>query len=174
MLLRRTIPRMLINQNWIYIILFCFLWSAGLLFGRYITHEANVSFPALIRSVCCTQTSLIGLLAVILIPLLISVVVCRYVGVMWIFPVIFLKAMGFGFCSYAICLSFGDAGWLVRCLLMFTDCISVPLLLWFWIRRLFMKNNAILQDMILVLALLVVTACVDYMFVSPFLFLLIN
>ena len=174
MLFSRAIMKIRINHNWIYIILFSLLWSVGLVAGRYLSQKAFLVFPTVFRSACSESTSLIGLIAVVFIPLFTSLLVCRYISVMLIFPIVFLKAVGFGFCSYAICLSFGDAGWLVRYLLMFTDCVSIPLLLWFWVRRLLMRNNAIMQDFTLALFLLILTAYIDHLYVSPFLALLIN
>lgn len=174
LLFRRNNLKLRMNPKWIYIILLSLLWSFGMLLGRYLASTVAERSSTLVLLACIKRNSPIGLLAVIIVPFFISAVICKYFNALWIYPVAFIKAIGFGFCGYAVCLSFGDAGWLIRQLLMFTDCVSVLLLLWFWVRCITKNKRTVKLDLVVSFPILVAVSCFDYMVISSYLASLIN
>ena len=143
--------------------LFCLVWSLGVFSGLYIISVTPISVLSLFRLFFSSSATLIGLFFAQLIPLLITCVACWLSKSLLIYPVAFIKAFTYSFCSMGIALIFGDAGWLVRLLILFPDFCTVCVLIWFWIRRLTNSEVSFGNDLIVSL-LAIFIICIIYFF----------
>lgn len=143
-------------------------WLTGLLAGLYFTSSTTAYSTSLMRSVCQDRLSIVGLFLVLTFPLLISAVLLRFFKPVWILPLVISKAFTYSFCLNAIMLAFGDAGWLTRWLLLFSDSCIVVLLLWFWLRNSSGTSIDCKSDLVLCSILSALIIAVDYYIVSPF------
>ena len=139
-------------------------WILGIFIGFYAANGTNhfvIELPQHSRT-------LFGLLFVILLPFLFSVLSMRYLTPLLFIPLAFADAFIFAYCSYCIQFSFGNAGWLFRWLLMFSDsCMSVTLLL-FWVRNIDQTYHS-RKDLGIFFIISCLIGFIDYFAVSPFL-----
>lgn len=151
-----------------------FFWIVGLLCGVFFASAVkDFVFPQM-RSFAYVRVSIAGLVAVLAFPLAISAVAVYLNVPVFLFPICFFKAFSFGCCLYSISVAFGDAGWLVRLLLLFSDsCMIVPLL-WFWCRHQTGKRASIKRDLAVCTSFAALIGVTDYYLVSPYLVELMN
>ena len=147
-------------------ILFCLFYFLGLIAGALYIYR--YPFYSLMRLSVYSQMSIVVGVVVTALPFIVYYIIFRCLSFYWILPVAFLRAFAFMYCFGGTTLAYADAGWLMRCLLMFSDCLSVPLLLWFAVRGL-LRGFAI-SERCLGICLLCICAikCVDSYVVSPF------
>ena len=148
-------------------------WLTGLLFGLLFAPYAGEIYVSLMRSAPLCSVSIVGLIAVVLVPFLLSAfaVHCKKAGLLLF--LCFCKAFMHALCAGGISLAFGNADWLVRFLLLFSDCCTLPLFCWFCFRCLCYGEQYLRQDFLFCLAVLIAVCGFDYMVVSPFLVVLI-
>lgn len=113
--------------------------------------------------------SIASLLMITLFPFLISAFAVSFSMAWVLFPVCFCKAFAFSFVSMGVAQAFGYAGWLVRLLLLFSDCAGMPVLYGFWLRHLPGGRPADAWETVFLLAAFLLLGSVDYHIVSPFL-----
>lgn len=89
-------------------------------------------------------------------------------------PLCFIKGFLFSFVSAGIFRQFGSAGWLFRYLLLFSDCITLPLLYLFWIRNLSYFKPVRGCEAIFIATFVFLVWSVDYRVISPVLACLID
>ena len=147
-------------------------WILGLLASVYLLFKT--SFTSLMCSVLFTRISIIGLFVSLVLPLLLSYILLRCLHFYCILPFVFFKAFSF-MCSYgSVMIAFGNAGWLVSGMLLFSDSFLVVLLLQLWLHT---ASGQLYSPLIFarsyVLALLVI-GCFDYFAVSPYVSILLN
>lgn len=143
--------------------IFCSIWSLGVISGVYIFCTTPLTALSLIRSSVIMPISFIGLIFAQTIPLLITYLACLLSKPLLIYPVAFMKAFSYGLCTFGIAVTFGDAGWLVRLLILFPDFCIVCVLIWFWIRRLTNSEVSFGNDLIVSL-LAIFIICIIYFF----------
>ena len=159
------------NQNhWI----LAFFWIAGLVTGILCAYAAGPSFLTMMRGTLFGPVSIVSLLYTALLPFLLSAAAVSLSAEFLIFPVVFLKGLSFTFVSMGTVFAFGCSGWLIRILISFADLLSVPLLLWFWLRSVSKIRRSVTTEAIFMTAILLLIASIDYRVVSPFLADLIN
>ena len=147
--------------------LLAFIWTLGLVCG--LCAIVVGFYDDAFRSAAARAPSFFSIMSVLLLPILCSILIA-YIGQLWlIYPLAFIKAVGFAYVGWGILLSFGSAGWLVRLLLLFSDCVSVPLLLWFWNKVLTEKFEALLPSSVAAVLTAIGIGMIDYGVVSPFL-----
>lgn len=156
----------LLQRNLRLILFVVFL--SGLLLGGLLSRLAGSSLLVLVFAAGEDTASVLGLAAVLLVPLLISFFVFYYNVPVLVFPIAFIKAVIFGFCSCCIMFTYGDSGWLVRSLLLFSDSMMLVVLCWYWIRQLGNGRLRLKQNTLLCSYLAVLIGMVDYMYISPF------
>ena len=147
---------------------FCIAYLLGLIAGAlYITHYP---FVALMRLLVYPQMSIMIGVAVSALPFVILYILCRCSAFWLIFHVAFFKAFIFMYCYGSVTLAFADAGWLVRYLLLFSDCLSVPILLWYAAGKLLGRKGSRDPDQRLLICIICILAirCIDSYVVSPF------
>ena len=147
-------------------ILFCIAFMLGLLAG--VLFITQYPFYSLMRLLSYPQMSIVVGFFVSATPFLVFYIVVRCSVNFLIMPLAFLKALCFMYCFGGISFVYTDAGWLVRFLLLFTDCFSVPLLIWY-VGRILRKNQKSLnRGTGFCLVVLLVIRWIDYSVISPF------
>ena len=144
-----------------------FCWIFGLIFGVLIARNVSIEALPLVDSL---QNHVPGsLLTVMLFPVAVSVLV-MYMDQSWLIPLIaFLKSFSFAYVSWILMQSFGTARWLMQFLMMFSDCLSLPLLWWFWHRLLKSARSSLFQLSILMVLATLAIGMLDIRFISPIL-----
>lgn len=158
----------LVNQNPFYrSISVIIVWLTGLFFGFFAASRAAGIIPLMLCPIPTDQAPIIGMLLLITAPFTISAFLERYCTHLLILTIIFLKAVFYSFCLSALMIAFHDAGWLAKCLLMFSSSCSAVLLLLFWLEsaRNCCVNKSHLLLHIIISAFLVI---IDYYVISPF------
>ena len=147
--------------------LLAFSWIIGFCFGLSAILVGGCN--AVLYQAVDLKPSFFSIISVLLLPMLISLLAV-FAGQRWlIFPLAFLKALSFAYVGWSVVVTFGSAGWLVRLLLMFSDCASVPLLWWFWKRVLSSEFHAIFPAAVAVTVTLLGIGIIDFGVIAPFL-----
>lgn len=155
-----------LQRKWRRIVL-AFLYCAGLLIGAMLAVQASDCFLTWMRSVEIIRMSIVGLLTVTTLPFLISALAVLISQSWLLFPICFLKALSFGFCSGGVWFVFGSAGWLGCGLLLFTDLCALPVLFCYWLRHIEGTKTA-LSEAALYMSLLFLAGSLDHCLISPF------
>lgn len=157
-----------------HVILLAFLWISGLLCGMFFISAAGDLFSSLMYAAAFCRVSIVGLAAVLLFPLIVSAVAVYMAVPAFVLPICFLKAFCYGCVLFVSSAAFGNAGWLMRILLLFSDsCMMVPLH-WFWCRHLSGRRDSLKRDLTVCVVLAAFIGSVDYFLVSPYLVELMN
>lgn len=144
-----------------------FSWTSGLAIGLC-AMAADPFGPAFYQAVSISP-SFFSIISILLLPIALSMAAV-FAGHRWLlFPLAFLKALTFAYVGWSVLSTFGSAGWLIRLLLMFSDCASVPLLLWYWSKALDSEFDALIPTTVSALLTVLGIGIVDYGVISPFL-----
>lgn len=149
--------------------LLAFSWCLGMLLGMLAaTAASDTLIPMMRRAVYC-PVSIPGLLAATVLPFLFSAYAVS-LSEPWLLLIISaLKAFSFAFCACGVSLAFGQSGWLVRFLFLFSDCCLIPVLFLYWIRHISGKGNGKRWELPVCIGAALLIGCIDYCFVAPFL-----
>lgn len=158
------------SSRWI----LAFCWTSGLVFGIFFFLAAGDSIILLMRRIPLGTVSIVSLLGITTFPFLLSFFVVSISKPIMILPISFLKAFTFSFVSLGILHGFGLYGWLLRYLLLFTDCASVPLLYLLWQRNLADGNLFLGWKNSLYFLSACLIGSLDYCIISPYLVCLIE
>lgn len=151
-----------------------FLLCCGYLLGAFLTTVSGDYVSSMMRTAVTSRVSIVCLLPVILFPFLITAFAV-YIGQFWILaPIAFCKAFSFGYLSSCILCSFGNSGWLIQLLFLFSDGVSLPILCWFWIRLLDSRGAKMNHSFAIVSVLIFLIVIFDCQFISPFLVSLLS
>lgn len=150
-----------------------FFWTLGLMLGILCSGVAGDTLTPLMRTAVSRCVSFSGLLTAVLLPFLLSML-ALYLHKPWLFvPIAFLKAFLFSYTGFGVMVAFDSAGWLVRLLLMFSDCCTMPILFWFWAAQI----NGCRKCLLSIATPILLAAAIgsfDFYVVSPFLATLIS
>lgn len=150
-------------------IILAFALLTGFTLGAYTATLAEPSSFSLMRTASESCVSIVCLLPALLLPFLFSAFAV-YISQYWLLiPIAFTKAFFFSYLSAASLLLFRGSGWLVQLLLMFTDCLSMPVLCWFWLRTCTVSRESVLRSFVSAALVVIGIICLDYQFISPFL-----
>ena len=142
-------------------------WLTGLLFGVYIACSSNHSIYLVMRSAPESAVSIVGLLAAMLLPLLLTALAVYISKIQFVIPVAFCKAFLFAYLSVAALCCRIAGGWLLWLLLLFGDILSAPVYLRLWMR--IPDNKPKFALFASSLAAIVVIGFLDFHYISPFL-----
>lgn len=156
------------------VILLSFLWTIGLVCGLYFISSSGDYVTGLFACVSGSRQSVLGLLAVICVPLIISAISIYLPIPALVYVYAVIKAFSFGCCLCGIAITFGQSGWLVRLLLLFSDTCLVVMMLWLWCRMLYNNRFSVRKDLLFCIAASAVIGMIDYFLVSPYLAMLMN
>ncbi len=149
-------------------IFLAFCWCTGLFLGCYLPQYLDHSYFSLMHKAVNRSVSIVGLFAV-LVPFLISAIAVYFSQTWLIFPICFFKSFSFAFIAACVTIAFSSSGWLVRSLLLFTDILSAPVVLGYWLRLVKTPANKAFQDSAVCAAICAIFCSLDYFVVSPFL-----
>ena len=155
-------------------LLFVSFFVLGIVFGICLSGMVHNSLHSSVYTAGRADISFWGLCVVLLMPLLASLVPFYFNIPILVLPIAFFKAFIFGFCSCCIAFAYGDAGWLVRSLLLFSDSTMLIVLCWYWLTHLDGNRFRLKQDTFLCLCVALVIGITDYMYISPFAALLLQ
>lgn len=108
-------------------------WYIGFCGGALAAAAAG-NLTSLMRAYCDSSVSIVGLLIVPFFPFLLSAVAVYFSCTWLLYSTALGKMFCFGFCACAVSGTFGNAGWLICLLLLFTDFFTMPVLCWFQLR----------------------------------------
>lgn len=140
----------------------------GHLLGVWCSGSANDFYLSAMRAAVSSRVSIIGLLSCSLLTFLASALAVYLGRRILLIPIAFIKAFFFSYAGYRLFLAWGQAGWLVTGLTMFSSLCSLPVLYWYW-RRCLSAPRFEWPVFRLALALLSVIGFVDFYWIVPFL-----
>lgn len=145
-----------------------FFWVLGLLIGFIFASYSSAQSISLMRSVALSRMSISGLLLFQILPFICSAIFLHHSRSFFLYITVLLKALCFSCCSCCISIAYGDAGWLTRWLLLFSDSFSVILLLWFLLRNSADNESHLGIELLFCITTLITVGCVDFGVVAPF------
>ena len=143
-------------------------WLCGLIFGALSALVCDGVSVISAYSAIKSTPSFWAMLAAMVLPVLISFVSAYFSQGLILLPVAFFKSFCFSFIWVGVLLAFCSSGWLIRCLLMFADFLSLPFLYFLWLRC---SENHLTQiyDGILAFCGVTFICLLEYSFIAPFL-----
>jgi len=147
-------------------------WLSGLLAGALLLSQTSIS--SLMCSGYYPRISIISLILALVIPFLISYILLRFLPFYFIFLFAFLKAFSFIYCYGAFMIHYGDAGWLISGMVLFSDFFLVVSLLMQWYNFATGKKCDLQSSMLVHFLSLTLIGLFDYIVVSPFLAMLLH
>ena len=162
------------KKQYVFKLLQAFIWILGIVLGFGFSFQTTVYTSSLMLSAANCRLSIVGLLFVLIFPFLISFVLFRLFKPLLVLPILFFKAFSFSCCVFSIVLAFGDAGWLARWLLVFSNSLAVVIYIRFCLRHAAGDNETLKRDFIISLVSVTAIGCIDYFIISPFALMLFN
>lgn len=147
-----------------------YAWISGLLLGAVFSVSADDLLTSTMRAAVSGSMSISGLIAVILLPLLLSAYAVYYSQPILLVSVVFLKAFLFGYTGAGILFLYPASGWLIQWLLMFSDMMTLPILWLVWLSG---SLTSPPRRIVGCTVCAVLIGCVDYIVIAPFLACLI-
>lgn len=152
----------------LYVSMLCLTWCIGLLTGIFFVEEISYNLFPLMRSAVSSRMSIVGLFLALIIPFLLSAFCIHFFHPLLTLIICFFKAYLFSVCAYGIVLSFANAGWLLRFLLLFSDSYANVFLLRFWIKNIAGKSSVFKADLFYYFSSSILIVCVDCLIIAPF------
>lgn len=144
-------------------------WTVGFAVGTLCVFSLYDNYGSIIRQAAAMDATIVGLLLLSMVPLVLSYIVIRLSAAPLLLPISFFKALSFAFCSFGVLWAYGSAGWLVRILLLFSDSLSVLILLYFWISSITGDRKFIDHRLLCCMIASGFVAIVDYLYIVPLL-----
>ena len=144
-------------------------WAAGFGSGCVLFRYAGSNLVTQMPLAVNCQLSIFGLLIPVFLPFLISAFAVYLCAPKLLFWVSFLKACLFAYVSCAVHGVYGDAGWLIRSLFLFTDMIGTVLLYHYWQRHISGTRKFSGRTFAKYQAVLFLVAWLDHCYISPLL-----
>ena len=146
-------------------------WSVGLLSGIF--GILSTDFSPMMLAYSFERMSIVCHILMLSAPVLLSFILLRFSNFNFLLPIICYKAYSYTCCMLCFRVVYRAAGWLLADLMLFSDRIIVCILIWFWCSHVpgeRVSAYAVLACLILV----ILTGCVDYYYVLPFVESLLN
>ena len=144
-------------------------WVSGLILGAVLAVSSGNLLDSTMRAAVSGSMSISGLIAVQLLPLLLSAYAVYYTQPVLLVSVIFLKAFLFAYAGAGILILYPVSGWLIRSLLMFSDILTIPVLWFIWICVVPAAQYPMLRRIAVSALWSVLVGCVDMTLIAPFL-----
>ena len=142
--------------------------SAGIILGYFAYLHNVLNFTSLMCMLPYQHVSIVGLFCVLSLPLLLSVAAVHFSAYRLLYFIAFSKGITFSYCACYVFAAFGDAGWLVRLLVMFSDSSMLVPLFWFWNRNITGKSDTFRHEVIICGMFALAIGIFDLLVVSPF------
>lgn len=146
----------------------------GAVLGVIVSFSSEPYISLMMRMAASSRVSIFGLMLSAIIPFLVTVVAYCFSKPSLFFPISFFKAFSYTLAMCSVRTAFFQAGWLVCMLLLFSDTAAILLLYWYWIRNIHGFRDSALTEMLFCIAVTLIVAVIDYIWVFPFLMALIN
>ena len=142
-------------------------WLFGTLLGFSSALLAKNALASLMRGFIFGSVSIVGVLAVSVLPIILSAFAV-YLSETWLlYGLGFIKAFCFCFCATGLCLLMGAGSWLMQLLLLFSDCLTIPALYFYHYCILSRPLNRARLSFVCLLVCCCV-GMVDYCIIAPF------
>ena len=146
-------------------------WTFGLLLGGYVAESAPFISTSLILA-AVDSVSIVRLFYVTILPFAITLLLALSTTKRFVYPLAIAKSFIYAYCSIILIRIFSGYGWLIKSLLLFSDSISVIMLLLVWGK--IIQDSISRMDWLLIVATVCISCVVDYYIVMPYLALLFN
>ena len=146
-----------------------YTWIFALILGAGLAVSADKLLASTMHAAISGCVSISGLLAVVLLPLLLSAYAVYYSQPFLLVSVVFLKAFLFAYTGAGILILYPASGWLIQMLLMFCDTLSLPFLWHIWLCAVSDWQGSILARITTSAFVSVLIGCVDLTLIAPFL-----
>ena len=144
-------------------------WIFGLISGAVCSVHSGIFLTSLMRTAVHGSVSIVGLMSAGLLPLLFSAAAVFISKIWLLIPVAFCKAFLYAYFAAGLMAAYGNAGWLVRILFMFSDYVMLPVLWWYWMSVLDGRDRLFYRKSAVACAAALMIGCFDFYIVSPFL-----
>ena len=142
-------------------------WVGGVCIGHFYFRSYEQVFVSLMCSSVRSSVSIVLLLTGVTLPFLITAYSVHYHKVYILFPICFCKAFAYSVAVFAAYGTYGRGGWLMHCLLMFTENVSACLLMFVWLRFVFGKVG-LMPTLVRCGCIALVAWSLDIIAVAPF------
>lgn len=143
-----------------------FSFLTGFLFGIYAGVFQDASLFPMMCGIINDSVSIVCLIGILLIPFVISAS-AFWIDPAFLFPICFLRAFLYAFIHLTLLRHYSDCGFVIRWLILTSDCLSLPLLYLFWYRRI-SGYSLNLATLITVCAMVCGIGFFDFYTVTPF------
>lgn len=145
-----------------------FAWLFGLLAGRFSADAVGFAIGNIMRSAVNVDNSFVMQVLISALWLfLVYLAICK--KKVLVLPIVFSKAWKLGFLGKACSIAFKDAGWLIRCLLLFSSYSCALMLLLFCFLGFHQSGKQLRLLLFKFLPVTLVVAIIDHYFISSFL-----
>lgn len=149
-------------------LLLALVWSSGLACGAFFADALGQHFVSQIHHIVDVPVSTVSLLSSLFLPFLLSALALLHCRPL-LFFISFFKAFSYGACFCGIVLAFPRCGWLIRCLLLFSDSCVLPVLYIYWMRHVSRNSFHLSRGFLYCFCYVLSIAVMDICWVSPFL-----
>ncbi len=144
------------------------LWTMGIILGTAWAATFSAAFSSWMRPVCCMRVSIVRLAVWNVLPFVITAGISAF----GFYPVLYLfgffKGLAFGATGMMCIAAFGNGGWLIRCLLLFSQLMTISAIWAVWV-GICRKKRFSPWDIGLVAVYFMAVILIDYFLVCPFL-----
>lgn len=148
-------------------VILTFAWIFGLSSGVAIAFRTNLFTVSWMPALLCSRLSILGLFGVCFIPFLLSMIAFRFRAIVFVYIIAIAKSFLYGFCHYSVYRCFGNAGWLMRALLLFSDTYISIMLLWYWEKNIDRCGQWLFKSTALFAGVCFAICLLDVLFISP-------
>lgn len=149
----------------------CFLacsWISGLLAGQFLFLRADASVYVVMRSAFYRPVSIVGLFFTTVIPFVVSAFAVSFSKPWLLVPLCFARSLLFSYIVLGMAMSYGASGWLIRWLLLFSQCVAVSLEYWYWRHCVSGERGLDFPVFLFLISLVFLIVSLDYCLMMPF------
>ena len=129
----------------------------------------SINYNSLIHCAVAAPASLTALLTHVLVPFLLTSLICRAKRTELLHILCFIHAFAYGTVSIIVYRAFGSACWLIHPLLLFTATITLASLFHFWFRLISNQSKNAMKELWFHFGFAALSSGVDYFLFSPYL-----
>lgn len=141
----------------------------GFVTGCTVACNDSIIYNSLIQCAAAEPAALTALMGHVLVPFLLTSLICRSGRTELLHILCFLLAFIYGTIAIFVIRAFGSACWLVHPLLLFTATTTLAALFHFWFRCLSDRTQKMQQELLFSVGFAALSSAVDYFVISPFL-----
>ena len=162
-----TVSELSFRRRSTYSWLLAFFWIAGLITGIFLALRIDASVISFIYAAVHRPASIVSLLLTTSLPFLFSAIAV-FISKPGLLPVFaFSKTAAFSLVSLMTLRTFGTAGWMIRCMVMFADICTLPFFYSFCQRHICGSSHLSIFDGSYLIASILICS-LDFYCISPF------